>query len=73
MRDRPKTPFERLIDHFGTQSALAKAIGVSEYAVTKWKRNQIPPLRVIEIERACNGVVTRYDLRPDLYPRDHAA
>jgi DNA-binding transcriptional regulator YdaS (Cro superfamily) len=73
MSDRSSSVFDRIKACVGTQSALAKRLGVSAYAVTKWKKNQIPAERVLDIERACNGAVTRHDLRPDLYPRDHAA
>jgi DNA-binding transcriptional regulator YdaS (Cro superfamily) len=57
----------------GSQANLARALGVTPQAITKWINNGIPAERVLDIERACNGVVTRYDLRPDIYPRDHAA
>jgi DNA-binding transcriptional regulator YdaS (Cro superfamily) len=29
-----------------------------------------PPLRVLEIERATEGKVTRHQLRPDMYPAE---
>lgn len=60
------TPFERAIAVAGSARALAQLIGVSPQAVSQWRR--IPSGRVIAVER-CTGV-SRYDLRPDLYPRE---
>ncbi len=47
----------------GGVSALARQIGVSQPAVSGWKR--VPPDRVIAIEAATG--VPRTELRPDLY------
>lgn len=58
----------------GSQSALARLIGVSPQSIQKWCRTgSVPPKRVIEIEKAVNQQVTRYELRPDIYQRDDAA
>jgi DNA-binding transcriptional regulator YdaS (Cro superfamily) len=38
---------------------------ISIQAVHKWKR--CPPLRVLQVEAATGGVVSRFRLRPDLY------
>lgn len=56
----------------GSQAKLAKALGVTNQAVTKWKR-RIPAERVLEIEAATKGGVTRHELRPDIYPESTAA
>ena len=52
----------------GSQSALARALGVSPQAVNQWLKSKVPAERVLDIEFATNGQVTRHDLRPDLYP-----
>lgn len=50
----------------GGPSALARALGVTAQAICDWKR--CPPRRVLAVEAATRGIVTRYRLRPDLYP-----
>jgi DNA-binding transcriptional regulator YdaS (Cro superfamily) len=52
------------INLMGTSNALAAAIGVTPQALSQWKR--VPPLRVLDVERASG--VPRHELRPDLYP-----
>lgn len=52
--------------------ALAKALSerghpITSQAVGQWKR--VPAERVLDVE-AITGV-SRHDLRPDLYPREH--
>jgi DNA-binding transcriptional regulator YdaS (Cro superfamily) len=62
---------ERAFQILGSQLALAVRLGVTPQAVVKWKR-RVPSERVLDIEAATGGQVTRHDLRPDLYPRDDA-
>lgn len=53
----------------GGQSSLARKLGVKPQAVQRWCRTgQVPPERVISVETATDGQVTRSDLRPDIYP-----
>jgi len=61
-----KSALERAIKGAGGQAALAKAIGVTAQAVSQW--DEVPPLRVLQVERASG--VSRYELRPDLYPAE---
>lgn len=63
---------ERAFKVVGNQHALAAKLGVSDEAVRKWKR-RVPAERVLEIESATNGVVTRHELRPDIYPEGNEA
>lgn len=51
----------------GGKSAMARLTGVTRQAVQHWARNGVPANRVIKIEKATGGEVTRYELRPDLY------
>lgn len=45
-----------LIDYFGSQYRLAKALGVTKSAVSQWFTDgQIPPARAIQIEELSNG------------------
>lgn len=52
----------------GSQNALANAIGIRSASISGWrKRSRVPYDRCKAIERATNGAVTRYDLRPDVF------
>lgn len=57
------------IEAAGGVAALARAVGVSQPAVSAWER--IPPERVLAVEAASG--VARDLLRPDLYPLSEAA
>lgn len=52
------------------QSRFASAIGASQQIVSYWirKGRPLPAEYVIAAERA--GLGSRYELRPDLYPRE---
>jgi DNA-binding transcriptional regulator YdaS (Cro superfamily) len=53
----------------GTQAELARRVGVVPMAVTQWKRHRrIPADKVLLVEKATGGQVTRHEMRPDLYP-----
>ncbi|WP_291523275.1 Cro/CI family transcriptional regulator [Acidithiobacillus sp.] len=58
---------------YGSQDAMAKAIGVSQFAVSKWVRGvgAISAESALLIEHATGGVITREDLRPDIFRKDH--
>lgn len=65
---------KKAVSRVGGQAELARIIGVTAQAVQQWVRfGRIPAERVLEVERATNGAVTRYELRPDLYPKEKAA
>jgi len=53
----------------GGQTALGKLVSVSQGLVWQWceGRLKVRPERSADIERATNGVVTRYMLRPDVF------
>jgi DNA-binding transcriptional regulator YdaS (Cro superfamily) len=55
----------------GGTARLAATIGVSSQAISQWDR--VPVERVLQVERATNGQVSRQDLRPDIYPRETKA
>lgn len=54
---------EKALESIGGVSLLARAIGVSQPAVSGWKR--VPPDRVLAVEAATG--IPRTELRPDLY------
>jgi len=54
-----------------SQSQLARRIGgrVRQGHVWHWlQKGQVPPEQVLPVVRAVAGVVTPYELRPDIYP-----
>ena len=63
---------KKYCETYGNQKALADACGVTPQAVTKWLR-RVPSERVLAIEEATDGKITRHELRPDLYPLDEVA
>jgi DNA-binding transcriptional regulator YdaS (Cro superfamily) len=65
------TPLMRAAAVLGSQKALADAIGVKYQQVWNWKSaGRVPVEHVLNIERATKGFVTRYELRPDIYPKE---
>lgn len=64
---------KKAVESVGGQVALASACGVKYQAVQRWLRAGCPAERVLCVEKAVAGAVTRHDLRPDLYPVDEAA
>ena len=55
---------EQAIERAGGVAALARHVGVSQPAISSWKR--VPAERVISVEQATG--IARGTLRPDLYP-----
>ena len=65
--DDTETPLARAVRLSGGQATFARLIGVTAQAVSQW--DQVPPLRVLEVERVSG--VSRHELRPDLYPSEN--
>ena len=63
----PDIALQRVFEYFGSQAATARALEVSDMAVSLWKTAGVTAERALEIEIATNGAVTRQDLRPDLF------
>lgn len=65
---------DKAINEVGGQSALAAALKLPgknpRMTVQQWKKRGVPAARVLQIERATKGKVTRHELRPDLYPEE---
>jgi DNA-binding transcriptional regulator YdaS (Cro superfamily) len=67
LEDQPAT--RRAVTHAGGASALARALGITPQAVSRWiHAEQIPAKWVIPVETLIRSAVTREELRPDLYP-----
>jgi len=69
----PLVALEKAIDSAGSQASLAASVGVSTTAVWKMlhKAQRASAEFVLKIEAATG--VSRHDLRPDLYPREHGS
>ncbi len=67
-----KEYLQRAISILGGQSALARACGgrVRQQHVWNWlnRDKKVPAEHVLTIELATEGQVTRFQLRPDIYP-----
>lgn len=62
-----RTAIENAVEAAGSQSELARRIGVRQGYVWKWLRSKrVPAERVLAIEAATG--VSRHELRPDIYP-----
>jgi DNA-binding transcriptional regulator YdaS (Cro superfamily) len=48
------------------KNRVAKHFGISRQAVGQWFEGEIPPKRVIELEKITG--IPRHELRPDIYP-----
>lgn len=57
---------KRAIETIGSPSKTARALGCTPQAVDQWEI--CPVKRVLAVEAATNGAVSRHDLRPDFYP-----
>jgi DNA-binding transcriptional regulator YdaS (Cro superfamily) len=68
--ERPMTtPLHRAVALAGSQTELARRIGVKQMHVWNWlnrSKGKVPGEYVIPIEKATG--VSRHELRPDLYP-----
>ena len=68
-----KNTVQKAVDAAGGKSSLAKQFNITPEAVRLWEvSGRVPAERVLQLEAATrkNGrpVVTRHDLRPDIYP-----
>lgn len=59
-----------VIKHFGSGTALAKALGIKPSAVYQWKR--VPPRRALEIEKLTNGIFKAELKKPNASNEDTA-
>lgn len=67
-----ETALDRAIAAAGSQSALARKLGVSQNAVSRWQRGLSPlPAEHVQAVEAATGI-SRHELRPDIYPHDPA-
>lgn len=68
--DAIDNPIRRAIDLAGGVQSVSTACKLSKQAVYKWINGTVPANRVLFLEQATAGRVTRHELRPDLYPHE---
>jgi DNA-binding transcriptional regulator YdaS (Cro superfamily) len=62
-----KHAFQAAVKFFGSQGAMAKALGIEPMTVSQWKVRGLPPARAAEIERLTSGEITRAELLPEIF------
>lgn len=64
-----KNPVAAAIEAVGGQRELAEAVGVHRSLVSQWAtgRRPVAAKHAIPIETVTGGVVTRHDLRPEVF------
>lgn len=66
----PQKALQALIEKAGSQSELARALGITNTSVWKWVRFARPITAEYVLKAEELFGVSRHDLRPDLYPRE---
>lgn len=65
------SPIDKAIRLIGGKTATARVCGVSRQTVHAWVvDNRIPAEHAPSLEAATKGMVTRSELRPDLWPTE---
>ena len=59
------TALDRIVEVLGSKAAVARACEVKPQSLQNWRR--IPAEYCRTLERACDGRITRYEMRPDVF------
>ncbi|MCU4316651.1 helix-turn-helix domain-containing protein [Acinetobacter bereziniae] len=62
----PKYALEKAVKIVGSKSALARGIGITPWALSKWNFEKIPKDRCLAIEKLTESKVKAEHLRPDI-------
>lgn len=62
----PKDAFEKAIKIAGSKAALARGLGITPWALSKWNFDKIPEDRCLSIEEITQKEVKAEQLRPDI-------
>ena len=62
----PKDAFEKAIKIAGSKAALARGLGITPWALSKWNFDKIPEERCLTIEEITQEEVKAEQLRPDI-------
>lgn len=65
----PKEALQRAVEIVGGQTAMARICNVQQPHVWNWlnKSEKAPAEKVLAIEEATKGQISRYALRPDVF------
>lgn len=67
VKQRQAEELDKLIQYYGTQSKLSRALGVSRFVVNRWvDRGRISATSAIDAERVTGGRFKKEELRPDV-------
>ena len=69
MAETPQQALESAVSLAGGFTALGRKLGISGEAIMQW--DMVPPRRVLEVEKVTG--ISRFLLRPDIYPPQEAA
>ena len=61
------SPLDQAAYFFGSQKAMAEALGLTPNAVSLWKKRGIPLKQAVRIEKLTDKKVTKEELRPDIF------
>lgn len=62
----PKDAFEKAIKIAGSKAALARGLGITPWALSKWNFDKISEERCLSIEEITQKEVKAEQLRPDI-------
>ena len=60
---------EKVIKYFGSQKQLANLLGVTQMAISQWKKRGIPIKRCVQIEQLSKGAIKREEIWSDVFNR----
>ena len=58
---------EKVIKYFGSQKELADLLGVTQMAISQWKKRGIPIKRCLQIEQLSKGAIKREEIWSDVF------
>lgn len=64
----PVEAMQKAITAVGGEAEMGRRLKITTQAVCKWPR--VPADRAIDVVKACDGAVSLYELRPDVFPKD---
>lgn len=60
------SPVDKVIEHFGSPTKAAEALGIPQANISMWKlRKRVPADKVLAIEAATG--ISRHELRADIF------
>lgn len=67
--DARNPDFVRAVEAIGGYTKLADALGLTKANVWNWGSidRRVPAEHVLAVENLCGGIVTRHQLRPDVF------